>query len=299
MVNAKYKDRLFCLLFGDERYKGNILSLYNALCNANHKNVDEMQIYTIDDAIYIKMKNDVSILLDSYLSLWEQQSTVNPNMPVRGLMYYGKMYSRYITENKLNLYGKKLIRIPTPRYTVFYNGAEDYPSVKDLKLSDAFIKPNPTGEFEWTAHLINLNDGKNDQLLDKCQTLKEYMILINTIRKNSKEMEFEKAVNTAVDSCIKNNVLREFLMKHKSEVLDVCITEYNEKAFVDGILEEGELKRLIKQTCKKMQKSLSAEKIADDLAEEDNVALIQKIMDVAKTFAPEYDIDAIYEKVAQ
>lgn len=85
----------------------------------------------------------------------------------------------------------------------------------------------------------------------------------------------------------------------QSEVLNVCITEYNEKAFVDGILEEGELKRLIKQTCKKMQKSLSAEKIADDLAEEDNVVLIQKIMDVAKASAPEYDVDTIYEKVAQ
>ncbi len=88
-------------------------------------------------------------------------------------------------------------------------------------------------------------------------------------------------------------------VKYKSEVLDVCIAAYNEKAFVNGILEEGELKRLIKQTCKKMQKSLFAEKIADDLAEEDNVALIQKIMDVAKASTPEYDVNAIYENVAQ
>ena len=239
MVNTKYKDRLFCLLFGDERYKENILSLYNALCNTEYENADDLQIYTIDDVIYIKMKNDVSILLDSCLSLWEQQSTFNPNMPVRGLMYFGKMYSRYITENKLNIYGKKLIRIPTPRYTVFYNGTEDYPSVMKLKLSDAFMKTDPDGGFEWTAHLINLNEGKNDQLLDQCKTLKEYMILINMIRRNSKQMKFEEAVNASVDYCIENDILKKFLVKHKSEVLDMCITEFNEKVFIDGIREEG------------------------------------------------------------
>ena len=239
MVNTKYKDRLFCLLFGDEQYKENILSLYNALCNTKYENADDLQIYTIDDVIYIKMKNDVSILMDSYLSLWEQQSTFNPNMPVRRLMYFGKMYSRYITENNLNIYGKKLIRIPTPRYTVFYNGTDDCPSVLNLKLSDAFMKPDPDGGFEWTAHLINLNEGKNDELLSQCKALKDYMTLIHMIRRNSRQMEFEEAVNTAVDYCIENDILKEFLVKHKSEVLDMCITEFNEKAFIDGIREEG------------------------------------------------------------
>ena len=84
MVNKKYKDRLFCLLFGNEEYKDNVLSLYNALCHTSHTNTEDIQIYTIDDVIYIKMKNDVSILLDSFLYLWEQQSTFNPNMPIRG-----------------------------------------------------------------------------------------------------------------------------------------------------------------------------------------------------------------------
>ena len=121
MVNKKYKDRLFCLLFGNGEYKDNVLSLYNALCHTSHTNTEDIQIYTIDDVIYIKMKNDVSILLDSFLYLWEQQSTFNPNMPIRGFMYFGKMYDRYITENSLNIYGKMLIKLPTPRYTVLYN----------------------------------------------------------------------------------------------------------------------------------------------------------------------------------
>ena len=239
MVNKKYKDRLFCLLFGNEEYKENILALYNALCNTSYTNTDDIQIYTIDDVIYIKMKNDVSILLDSFLYLWEQQSTYNPNMPIRGLMYFGKMYDRYISENHLNIYGRTLIKIPTPRYTVLYNGMDEQPGSLQLKLSDSFINLDSSGNFEWTASMINLNDGKNDELLNNCQPLKDYMTLINKIRKNSETMDFEEAVDVAVTYCIEHDVLRAFLVKHRAEVKDVCITEYNEKSFVDGIRAEG------------------------------------------------------------
>lgn len=239
MVNKKYKDRLFCLLFGNEEYKDNVLALYNALCNTSHTNTDDMQIYTIDDVIYIKMKNDVSILLDSFLYLWEQQSTFNPSMPIRGLMYFAKMYDRYIMENKLNIYGRTLIKLPTPRYTVLYNGMDELPDSMQLKLSNSFIHPDTSGDFEWTANMLNLNDGKNDDLLNSCRPLKDYMTLINEIRKNSERMEFEKAVDAAVVYCIEHDVLQEFLLKHRAEVKDVCITEFNEKTFVDGIRQEG------------------------------------------------------------
>ena len=239
MVNKKYKDRLFCLLFGNEEYKDNILSLYNALCHTSYTNVEDIQIYTIDDVIYIKMKNDVSILLDSFLYLWEQQSTFNPNMPIRGFMYFGKMYDRYITENSLNIYGKTLIKLPTPRYTVLYNGMDEQLGFMQLRLSDSFINPDSSGAFEWTASMVNLNDGKNEDLLNSCRPLKDYMTLINEIRKNSKIMNFENAVDTAVTYCIEHDVLKAFLLKHRAEVKDVCITEYDEKTFVDGIRAEG------------------------------------------------------------
>ena len=239
MVNKKYKDRLFCLLFGNEEYKDNILSLYNALCHTSYTKVEDIQIYTIDDVIYIKMKNDVSILLDSFLYLWEQQSTFNPNMPIRGFMYFGKMYDRYITENSFNIYGKTIIKLPTPRYTVLYNGMDEQPSFMQLRLSDSFINPDSSGDFEWTASMVNLNDGKNEDLLNNCRPLKDYMTLINEIRKNNKTMNFENAVDAAVTYCIEHDVLRTFLLKHRAEVKDVCITEYDEKTFVDGIRAEG------------------------------------------------------------
>lgn len=239
MINRKYKDRLFCLLFGNEEYKENILSLYNALCGTSHTDVNDIQIYTIEDVIYIKMKNDVSILLDSFLYLWEQQSTYNPNMPIRGFMYFSKMYDRYITENNLNIYGKTLIKLPTPRYTVLYNGTKDMPEQMHLKLSDAFINPDDSGDFEWTATMINLNTGKNDDLLNHCRPLKDYMTLVNEIRKNNKSMTLEDAVDSAVIYCIEHDILKDFLVKHRAEVKDMCITEFNEKVFVDGIRAEG------------------------------------------------------------
>lgn len=108
-----------------------------------------------------------------------------------------------------------------------------------LKLSDSFINPDCSGDFEWTANMVNLNDGKNDDLLNNCRPLKDYMTLINEIRKNCKTMEFESAVDEAVTYCIEHDVLKTFLLKHRAEVKDVCITEYNEKSFVEGIRAEG------------------------------------------------------------
>lgn len=95
-VNIQYKDRLFRLLFGSEEVRENIISLYNALNDTDYPPEHEFDITTLDDAVYIKMKNDVSLLIDSYLPLWEQQSSYNPNMPLRGLMYFGNLYDAYI-----------------------------------------------------------------------------------------------------------------------------------------------------------------------------------------------------------
>ncbi len=238
-VNRKYKDRLFCLLFGKEEYKENILSLYNALNNTEHKDPREVEITTIDDAVYIGMKNDVSILIDSYLSLWEQQSSYNPNMPLRGFMYFGKMYDSYITKRNLNIYGATLVRIPTPKYIIFYNGLEERAETEELYLSDAFFQESETNKFQWTATMINLNAGSNMELLEKCKPLSDYMFFVSLVRKYQEKMKFEDAVDKAVVECIKKDVLADFLTKHRAEVKDVCITEFNEKAFVDGIHEEG------------------------------------------------------------
>lgn len=239
-VNLHYKDSLFRLLFGSEQYKENILSLYNALNGTDYKDVSDIEIYTISDVIYIKMKNDVAFIFDSYLSLWEQQSSFNPNMPIRGLMYFGNIYSKYIESNKLNIYGSKLIKLPAPQYIVFYNGKSDMKPIEKLRLSDAFVVPDNSGAFEWTATVYNLNKGKNDVLLEKCKPLYEYMILTERIRDSMlNNYDFEIAVDKAVTSCIKDGILKEFLLSHRAEVKDMVLTEFNEEVFVKGIKEEG------------------------------------------------------------
>ncbi len=241
-VNREYKDRLFKRIFGTEENKDKILSLYNALNSSNYTNSDDIEINTIEDVLYVGMKNDVSFLIDDHMILWEQQSTFNYNMPFRGFMYFGKLYESFIVTRKLEnkLYRSTLVKIPTPKFVVFYNGTEDTDSVVKLRLSDAFIQPDKSGDFEWTATMYNLNVGKNDELLSKCKPLADYMELINYVRLfKSEGMTTEKAVDAAVERCIKEDILREFLLKHRSEVKGMLFTEFDEKAYADAMHEEG------------------------------------------------------------
>jgi hypothetical protein len=261
-VNPQYKDRLFRLLFGSDEMRDNIISLYNALNKTSYSVNDITEITTLDDAVYIKMKNDVSLLIDSYLALWEQQSSYNPNMPLRGLMYFGNLYNAFIEKNNKNIYGSSLVKIPTPQYIVFYNGTRDEAPVQKLRLSDAFLNPLNDNEFEWTATMYNLNKGKNDTLLSMCKPLSDYMTLINYIRENQNDgMNVKDAVDTAVKRCIEENVLGEFLKKHRAEVMDVCITEYNEKVFVNGIHEEGRAEERAEAIERLLKKGKSPEEI--------------------------------------
>lgn len=180
-VNREYKERLFRKLFGSDDMKEDILSLYNALNNSNYTNKEDLVLRTLGDSVYMSMKKDVAFLIDSYLSLWEQQSTYNPNMPIRGLMYFGRMYDAYLTENCCNIYGTKLVPIPTPRYIVFYNGMKDIEPITKMRLSDAFITRPENNDFEWTATMYNLNKGKNEELLSKCKILSDYMCFVNYV----------------------------------------------------------------------------------------------------------------------
>lgn len=181
-VNREYKGRLFRFVFGAEENKVYLLSLCNAVSGTNYTDVDDIEITTLNDAIYIKMKNDISFLIDSQMNLFEHQSTFNPNMPLRGIEYFAELYGNYIKANGLNIYVNSLQKIPTPRYFVFYNGTEEQPDVVKLKLSDAFQIPDDSGEFEWTATMLNINYEHNQKLLEQCQPLYEYAHFIKLVK---------------------------------------------------------------------------------------------------------------------
>ena len=224
-INPKHKDRLFCKIFGREKYKRYALELYNAVNGSDYTDLSDLEIITLDDAVYIKMKNDVAYLVSGNIAVYEHQSSVNLNMPIRGFMYLGELYSKILKKEGKKLYGRKLIKIPTPQYIVFYNGEEDYPEKSTLKLSDAFIDPVKEGEYEITATVYNINLGKNSDLLDSCSPLKGYSTFVDRIRNNIKTMPAEEGVDAAVKYCIDRNILKDVLEEERSGVMLEMLTE--------------------------------------------------------------------------
>ena len=161
------------------------------------------------------------------LMLYEHQSTLNQNMPLRDLIYVTKVLQG-ITRNA-DLYGSALVQIPAPRFVIFYNGMEQQPEQKRLKLSDAFEKKLEIPELELIVTMYNINFGQNKGILNACQTLKEYAQYVSKVREYAEKMPFAEAVETAVDDCIQNGILTDFLLKNRAEAIEVSIFEYDEE----------------------------------------------------------------------
>lgn len=131
-ANREYKDRLFRFVF---RKKEDQLSLYNAVNGTHYTDPDALEINTLDNVLYLGMKNDISFLISGTMNLYEHQSTYNPNMPIRGLMYFSKLYEKYIAENNIDIYTNTRKELSFPQYLVFYNGTADEPERMEMKLS--------------------------------------------------------------------------------------------------------------------------------------------------------------------
>ena len=237
VANKNHKSTVFSKLFGED--KENALSLYNAMNDSNYTNADDLTFTTLDDVVYMKMKNDVSFLFDKTLSLYEHQSTYNPNMPLRGFLYFADLYRQLIKDNE-RIYSKNIVKVPAPKYIVFYNGdMKDMPEqVKELYLSDAFDMKVEPGKFEWTATLININTGMNPELLAKCEALGGYITFVDKVRTYNKSMPLTHAVDRAVDECVEDGVLEEFLNKHRREVRNMVLTEFDEEKYLKMMREE-------------------------------------------------------------
>ena len=136
-ANKKYKDRLFHFLFGREEHKEWTLSLYNAVRGSGYTNINDIQFNTIENVLYLGMHNDISFLIMGELNLYEQQSSFNPNMPLRMLQYTAKVLEKYVKQNHLDKYGSHILELPVPKLVVFYNGAADKPDEMILSLRDS------------------------------------------------------------------------------------------------------------------------------------------------------------------
>ena len=229
-INRKIKDRLFVTLFGSPERKELTLDLYNALNGSDHTNPDDIEINTLEDVIYIDMKNDVSFILQDDLNMYEQQSTCNPNMPLRQFLYAAHAMESFIETKELGrkMYGSKLVKIPTPKLVTLYNGTADIAD-SILRLSDSFMNPEE-GDIEVIVHLYNINPG-ND-LPNRCESLAEYSQFIDACRKSKKGI-----TNESVDAAIEllpDGVIKRYLRSQKAMVVDMLLTECN----VEEVMEE-------------------------------------------------------------
>ncbi len=223
-ANRQYKDTVFRMLFSE---KENLLSLYNAVTGNAYQNADDLKIVTLKNAIYMGMKNDLAFMLETNIYLYEHQSTLNPNIPLRDLIYIGIEYQQYVDDK--SLYSSSLQKIPAPKFMVFYNGTDAVDDRVELRLSNAYEHLAGEPDLELKVLMLNVNEGHNKELMEQCQTLKEYAIYVARVRKYASEMNLNDAVARAIDECIKEGILVEFLRKNRSEVKMVSILEYDKE----------------------------------------------------------------------
>lgn len=224
LVNRNYKDTVFRMLFSDRK---NLLSLYNAVNQKHYTDPEDLEIVTLENAIYMGMKNDLAFIIDTNLYLYEHQSTYNPNMPLRDLFYISNEYQKLL--DKKSLYSSSLQKIPAPNFIELYNGTDTLSDFSEHRLSSAFENLSGEPKLELIVTVLNINEGHNALLMEHCQTLKEYSQYVAKVRKYAAGMPLDQAVEYAVDECIKENILADFLRKNRAEVISMSIFEYDKE----------------------------------------------------------------------
>lgn len=325
-VAVKFKDNVFCMLYRDKR---NLLDLYNALNNSHHTNVDELEVTTLNGGSYMKYKSDASFLLTMNLYMFEQQSSKNPNMPLRFLHYLSDVYRNMYSNDMLHR--RSMIKLPVPHFVTFYNGLEKWIETdEEIKLSDMFELPVDKPEIEIEVRVINING--NADILKRCKTLHDYMTFVNKVRHKTDvdKLDIRTAVINAIDECIEEGILVDFFEEHREEVVEVSIYDYDEEKTRKTLFEEakemcrdeveaevraevmaearkeleGEVRKelegeqqvkLVNIIIKKVKKDKSLTTIASDL--EEDVADIRPIYEAVMEAAPDYDEKAIIKKL--
>lgn len=280
--NRTYKATIFAMLFEDKEH---LLELYNAVSGKHYTNPEMLEINTLENAIYMAIRNDISFLIDARLSLYEHQSTYSPNLPLRFLLYISALYSS-VTKDA-NLYGTKAIELPPPRFVIFYNGKDEQPDRQILKLSDLYTI-NEECSLELEAVMLNVNSGHNKELMEMSHTLWEYAEYTARVREYTETMELEEAVERAIEECIQEGILKEFLEKNRAEAKNMSIFEYDQERHIKQEREEaweegrkaGKRDMLWKLAEKKLRKGKTITEIAEELEESEET--IKEILDSRK-----------------
>ena len=307
MVNEtrQYKNDVFCMLMEYPEYA---LQIYNGLNNTDYTDPSVVEIKTIESGVSLTVHNDAAFVVNSDLNIFEHQSTVCPNMPLRSMLYYATIIREEIKNR--DLYSRKLVKIQKPNFVVFYNGNENQSEKYDLRLSDAFERQVENPDMELVCHVHNINAGNNTDLMDKCSVLKGYMTFVDLVRDNISEgKEVRDAVKTGLDICIEQGILTEFFTKRYDEVMKVVELDYTferrielqrEESYLDGRndgLKEGETSKLIDQIVKKILKNKPIPVIASEL--ETDESEITRIYTIVEKYSPEYDTEKILAELKE
>jgi hypothetical protein len=230
-ANTKYKDSVFSFLFSDPDV---LRELYCALEGVTLPPDVPVTINTLQDVLFMDRVNDISFEIGGKLViLIEHQSTVNPNMALRLLMYIARVYEKIVGDK--NIYTTKLVRLPRPEFFVLYNGAAPYPDESILRLSDAFESgaalglPERGGPFlELEVKVVNINQGRNEGIAQRCKTLAGYSAFVVKVQELGNDgLDKEDAVRKAVLYCREHDILKEFFERHGTEVINMLMTEGN------------------------------------------------------------------------
>ena len=242
-ISKQYKDTLFKFLFGNKKHKKLALMLCNALTGNNFTDTRELKIATLENSVYITIKNDISILLCYDLYMFEQQSTLNKNMPIRLLQYLTEQYNKYLKEWSLNPLHYKQIILPVPHCYIFYNGDSSAPEREELRLSDCFNKNGniANADLELLVHFYNINAGNNTSLKEQCRPLLEYSQITAGIKRRIAETkkfdpnfkvtnEFAgEALNAELKLLPEDSLVKEAIMAEREKVITDIFHEYSQR----------------------------------------------------------------------
>lgn len=242
-----------------------LIELYNSLEGTNLPKDTPIEINTLDDALFKDRINDISFVINGELVvLIEHQSTLNENMPVHFLLYVARVYEKILETE--NVYRSSRIPLPTPKFVVLYNGLEPSDEFSEMRLSDAFILPEKAPMLDLMVRFFNINYGKSPFIMEKCHSLNEYSTFVFYVRKNqARGLPLNKAITEAVNQAIHNNVMKDFLSQHGSEVENMLFEEWKWEEYAAMQKAEGRKeghKEGQAEIILNMAKSLSPEEIA-------------------------------------
>ena len=264
--NREYKNSMFKDLFKD---KAVVLKLYNALTGNCFTPDEDIHFTTLESALFMDRLNDISFTIgDKLVVLIEHQSSVNENMPLRALIYIGRVYEKII--DRRSIYRSTLITIPTPEFYVLYNGANEYPDDVTLKLSDAFKRVDipetkKLPALDLTVRVFNINKGHNEEILEKCEALQGYAAFVGKIRDCQQDgLTLQDAITAAIDFCVANGILVEYLENNSSEVSNMIFTEFNLEEAKEVWFEEG-MEKGMEKGLEKMAKGLLENGVPPDI----------------------------------